>query len=415
MAELLINRVERNIKELKLDPDRKYGVAFSGGPDSVFLLHSLSHAGFKKLHLLYVNYHDSPSVDKEEKMVKAYAHIYKASINIASCRLTEGNFENEARIYRYNYFSKCTQEFGLSGVFVAHHQDDSILTYLMQKKRGGLVERYGIADRTIYKKTEILRPLLCVTKKEILGFLKFNNFPYYDDLTNNNLDRTRNELRIKVLPNIDREKILKEMEGDNAELAILNRKINPYLTGIVPYSFYYGLAEEERMYFLRSIKKPLIKDGIAYDKANIKLAYENLKKKNSTALCILKGGLNLYRNYEGFYFSAAVLPTSYSHKMHVPGIYEFDEVFIDMTKPTSYNIRLSMFPLTVRSVEKDDVFSTDIVNKSVFNFLKTQKVPKYLRETYPVISDKDGNIVYVPFYKDLKEDRIPMRIKNIIL
>lgn len=415
MAELLITRVERSIKDLKLDSSKKYGVAFSAGPDSVFLLHSLSHAGFKNLSILYVNYHDSSSVDKEEGLVKTYAKKYKARLNITDCHLTEGNFEKEARIYRYNYFSTCIKEFELAGIFVAHHEDDSILTYLMQKKRGGLVEHYGIASRTTYKKAEILRPLLCVTKEEILGFLKFNNMPYYDDMTNNNLNRTRNELRIKVLPTIDREKVLKEMEEDNRKLDLLNKKMSPYLTGVVPYSFYYSLNEEEKLYLLKSIKKPLIKQNILNDQANVNLAYENLKNENSTALCVLKGGLNLYRSYEGFYFSTAVLTTSYSHKMHVPGIYEFDEVFIDMTKPASYNIKLSMFPLTIRNVEKEDIFSTNIVNKSVFNFLKTQKVPNYLRDSYPVILDKDGNVVYVPFYEDLKKDRIPIKIKNIIL
>jgi bifunctional protein TilS/HprT len=422
MPELLLERVNNNFHRLGLDSKGFYAVAYSGGPDSTFLLYSLYQLGFRNIILIYINYHDSPTVDQEEKIVMENAKRF--SFKLIKCDLKKpltkenGNFENEARKLRYRVFALMQKKVHFESLLVAHQQDDHIITYLMQKSRGGLVSHWGIAEKTTIENVKIVRPLLPFTKEEIKGYLDFSKVPYYVDQTNGNMSHVRNWYRENILPSIDRQKTIEEIDTENIRLEGRLTAVKPALGIVTEYSYYYEIPESDRLFLLYSWVNEA-SEGMKIEPQKItaarNLAFENLKKRNSTDSVDLKCGVSLYRDYEGFYMAHTIEQIPFEHRLPNKTKYVFPEMLLDLSNPSLFNAKDEDFPLTIRSARPDDKFGTGIVNKSVADFLKKHKVPAYLRNFYPVILNKNGKIIFVPFYEDLKSGKLPLELKRYIL
>ena len=103
---------------------------------------------------------------------------------------------NEARINRYSLLTNYCRNNNILHLFVAHHKDDNLETFLYRKVSGsdfdGLL---SIKEISLINKINILRPLLEFTKEEILVFNKVNEIPFVKDPTNLNKKYTRPSIR----------------------------------------------------------------------------------------------------------------------------------------------------------------------------------------------------------------------------
>ena len=186
-----------------LDREAKHLVAVSGGADSVALLLVLRRLGYD-VEAAHCNFRlrDAES-DRDEQFVvqlckeqsvklhlihfdtKTYAEVHQVSIEMA------------ARELRYRYFEQLRQDIGAGMVCVAHHQDDAVETLLMNLVRGtGIHGLTGIRARNGH----VVRPLLCVSRADIVGYLDSIGQSYVTDSTNLVPDVVRNKLRLEVLP-----------------------------------------------------------------------------------------------------------------------------------------------------------------------------------------------------------------------
>ena len=80
---------------------------------------------------------------------------------------------------------------------------------------------------------------------------------------------------------------------------------------------------------------------------------------------------------------------------------------IDLSDLSKFNLKA--LPVTIRNAKKDDIIDTDLPTKNVYDFLKKQQVPAFLYPAYPVFL-VNNKIKCVPFYKDLKEHKIPLEL-----
>ena len=102
-----------------------------------------------------------------------------------------------ARDLRYRYFEQLRQDIGAGEVCVAHHQDDAVETLLLNLIRGtGIHGLTGIRPRNGH----VVRPLLCVSRMEIVSFLDTAGQDYVTDSSNLVPDVVRNKLRLQVIP-----------------------------------------------------------------------------------------------------------------------------------------------------------------------------------------------------------------------
>jgi len=423
MPKLLKALVESNFASLSINPDDRFAVAYSGGPDSTFLLECLYSMGFKDVLIIYINYHDTNRVDIEEKIVKETAarlkyELHNYDVNIKDIVVKNNlNFEDSARTIRYRIFREEYDKKPFDSLFVAHQKDDLIETYLMQKERKNLVNYWGIAPITYINGIKVVRPLLNITKEEIINYLNYSEIPFFDDYSNTNLMRKRNFIRAKKLPMLNKNKVVKEIMEENNKLLNQLKKLESMVSSLTKYSKYSQLSEDEKLRYLYMLIENACKNATSIKvlTAARNLAYQNLKKPNTSCQLHLFDDIYLYRNYGSFYIRKKIKTQPYFITAKKPGIINSKNFKIDLNHYEKFNLKPSDFPVTIRPYRTDDIFGTKIVGSSVKKFIKNNKVPKYLREIYPVIINKNGKIVCVPFFDDVKKKKVPLRFKSFKL
>jgi len=118
-------------------------LAVSGGPDSMFLLDKM-RLGRYNLVVAHVNYKKRENSDYDEKLVRNYCQKYSLPCEVYQFQGSEyssiSNFQDKARRIRYDFCQELAQKYQTKHIVVAHHLDDHLETYLLQKQRNSLVE-----------------------------------------------------------------------------------------------------------------------------------------------------------------------------------------------------------------------------------------------------------------------------------
>lgn len=180
-------------------------IAVSGGPDSVFLLHLIKKIE-KKLQLEIIVAHINHKLrgtesDKDEKFVQTLCKKLKVKLETATLpKITKGNIEELARNFRYNFFCKLQKQYQASHILTAHHADDNIETVIMNMSRGSFARGLKGMDFHGGVHRNVLRPLLHITKEDILKYLKKNRLTYRIDKSNTNEKYSRNFIRHNIVP-----------------------------------------------------------------------------------------------------------------------------------------------------------------------------------------------------------------------
>lgn len=209
-------------------------VALSGGADSVALLRVLLQLGYT-CEAAHCNFHlRGEESNRDEAFVRDLCQQLNIQLHVQHFDTTsyaEANgisIEMAARNLRYNWFEKLRQETGCQWIAVAHHQDDSIETFLLNLIRGtGIKGLQGIQPKNGY----VVRPLLCVNREEILDYLQHLGQPFVNDSTNQQHDYTRNKIRLDLLPLLEainpsiRETLLQTANHLNEVHLIYNKSV----------------------------------------------------------------------------------------------------------------------------------------------------------------------------------------------
>ena len=195
--------------ELKFDKTKTYILACSLGPDSMALFNMLLKQGYKFV-VCHVNYNTRKESNYEAKSLYEFCKKHNIEMYLKSVKHSQenGNFEAWAREVRYSFFKEIYYKFNADGVFVAHHQDDLLETYIMQKQRNMIIPFYGIESKTILMGMNIYRPLLGVTKDSLLTYCKVNDIPFSIDSTNLENIHTRNKIRHTIIEKLSDEERL---------------------------------------------------------------------------------------------------------------------------------------------------------------------------------------------------------------
>ena len=166
----------------KLSNEDTVIVACSGGPDSMCLL-DIVKSVTNNIIVACVNHNIRESSKEEFEYVKGFTN--KNNLKFEGLELTFNtlaNFECNARNKRYEFLNELLEKYHGKYILTAHHGDDLIETILMRLTRGSKLSGYiGIKKEN----NKYLRPLLYVTKKDIIEYLDNNQIKYFIDETNN--------------------------------------------------------------------------------------------------------------------------------------------------------------------------------------------------------------------------------------
>ena len=197
-------------------PDARYLIGVSGGRDSIALLHWVISLGYKDLTVCHLNHRlRGRSSAADARFVGKLAAKYQADFDTASadvCALAKKrkiSIETAAREARYAFFAETARRRNCGTIFVAHHADDLVETFLINLFRGagnaGLSAMREISKRRIDGiDLTIARPFLCVWRKEIDDYIGQHRLRFREDATNKNLNPLRNRIRHRIVPYLEK-------------------------------------------------------------------------------------------------------------------------------------------------------------------------------------------------------------------
>lgn len=412
-----------NMKELMINypKNQTYIIAVSGGPDSMALLNMLYKLGYH-LVICHVNYHKRKESNYEQEEIEKYSKERNIPLHVLDTKNMEceGNFQAWAREIRYQFFKKQYDAYKASGLFVAHHQDDLLETYLMQKKRHGIVSYYGIRRETQIFNMRVLRPLLDYKKGELLSYCVKNQLFYSIDSSNLEDHYTRNKIRhhvIKDMNDQERHQLIDEINKQNQELEEHYLKANELLAKDVKlvsdFEKLDELSQNIFLYLYITSFLPLISNKLSFSR--IMEIKKILSSTKPNVRILLLPNYYFIKSYDRFMISDCINKYDYEYIVDKPMYLETKEFIIDLTKDTSpLNIYSYSYPLKIRNVRKGDVVKIGNLKKKVNRILIDEKISLEERKKYPVVLDCNNNIVYLPLNRSEVQKKIAKKLKFVI-
>jgi tRNA(Ile)-lysidine synthase len=419
-------------------------VAVSGGPDSVallYLFHRYLHDVDCTLIVAHVNHKlRGEESDEEEHFVRNIASqlgciFVSREIDMKAWKEGgRGNMHEAARHARYHFLSELASREKAEYVATGHHLDDMAETLLMRLLRGtGLEGMRGIEAARPLGNATLIRPLLRIPKQALIAFCESEQLLWRVDSSNQSDLYTRNALRLRVLPEIDklfggyRESLARFSEIAGAEDDYLAMEANRAFAAIITTDqCIYSMSRENFMMLHLALQRRLIKlllnclcienhvyimrfDVFSAIEA-IRIAITDTQRPN--VVSYLSGNICMAREYDQIRFGSADFFASrhdasqrFSHLQGIIDMEEcsitadclsanvnelpFDEVWFDADKLAT--------PLHVRTRNEGDRLEPFGMSGSrkVKNILIDLKVPMHKRDRIPLIFDGEGRLLWI--------------------
>lgn len=385
---------------LYLNREKHYLLACSFGPDSMALFYLLLKNKLR-FDVAIVNYHLRNESNKEVEDLQDFCKTYEIKLHIFDCKkIPKTNIENECRKIRYSFFEELSNKYKYDAILVAHHQDDLLETYLLQKDRKILPKYYGINEETIINGCKIIRPLLSYTKDELLNIVTVNKIPYSIDKTNFDIEIKRNYFRhsiIKNLSNEERKNLLQEIQKANLELETITQKINSIKKDSV--EDLKALSSVELCYALNALFNELVEGKNLGFKQCEELS-KVIKSKKPNIITRIDSEYNFVKEYNHVSFQKRNKNVFYSYAIKQPTIIDNEYFFMDFTKGAeNRNVKDEDYPLTIRTIKKSDEILINGYVVKANRLMIDWKMPLSLRERWPAILSKEGKVIYIPRYQ----------------
>ena len=385
--------------KINLDKNKRYLLACSFGPDSMALFDLLIKNKYN-FEVAHVNY--GLRLEAADETLKLAQFCKEKGINLHIYKVEEGisrNIEEKCREIRYDFFKKIIEKHRLDALLVAHNQDDNIETFFLQKNRHNIVEKYGLEETTFIKNCIVIRPLLVVSKADLLKYCDANGVPYAIDSSNLSDKFLRNKIRHNVVAKMDlnaRQVAVEEIKNMNLKLLESNNHIKAGNRKKVKDLLKY--TDEELAYHFTVACRTFV-PGFELSLKQIK-EFRNVLMSDKPNITIkLKKGLFFVKFYDLAEIKMLPKETNYAFILNEPCKFDCEYFVLDFTKDTSdRNVTLDDYPITIRNALKEDKVKVKDYYVSMRRQFINWKMPSDLRGKWPVIVNKDGEIIYVPRY-----------------
>lgn len=377
--------------------NKKWLLAVSGGADSMALL-DLCRRAKMPIIVAHMNYQKRDSAKRDMEGVKAYCAKYDI---LCIVRMQEkpcvGNFQAFARVERYRFFNELITQYQLDGVLVAHHLDDHLETYIMQKERHATPLFYGIQEEIELFQCHVVRPLLVYTKEELEGYCLDHGVPYFVDESNLSDDYTRNKIRHHILAHMssdEKKQVLFEIQEKNNEKEEIQKQVDTFLMHWDKDCK--SLLKLSKHVYLQVMQTWLYRICGQYcSEKEWMTIHKSLFAKKHWSRSIIEG-YTLYYAYDKLSLEHDTPPYAYIYDTLT---YVKTPYFTCANKGRSVEaVTLSEkdFPITIRNVEKHDSIEMRFGTKKIHRWFIDRKIPLHERKSWPVVCNRDGKIILVP-------------------
>jgi tRNA(Ile)-lysidine synthase len=197
--------------------NQMYLIGVSGGRDSVTLLHHLVDLGYQQLIVCHLDHQlrgrtsraDARFVERLAARLHCEFEVDRTDV-AALARTSKQSMETAGRMARYEFFARVARRHRCHTLFLGHHADDLVETFLMNLFRGagpvGFSGMREITSRLVSgKELKIVRPLLGIWREEIDAYVKAHRIKFREDVTNETLGPVRNRVRRRLIPYIEKQ------------------------------------------------------------------------------------------------------------------------------------------------------------------------------------------------------------------
>ncbi|MGB3633926.1 MAG: tRNA lysidine(34) synthetase TilS [Rubrobacteraceae bacterium] len=427
--------MRKTVERFGMDLSRPL-VMVSGGPDSVALLQVLVELEAEPtvVHLDHGLRGEESREDAE--FVENLCRSLEVPCEVCCLELEgERNFQERARIERYRVAEEVADWLGLVSIVTGHIADDVAETVLMNLARGtGLRGLTGIPP----VRGRFMRPLIEVTRTEVLEYLARLQQPYRTDPTNLTGKYARNRVRQEVLPVLED---LYNGAGKNmARAADLLREDLNALKSIAGQTIHlrkneiFLLADEllalpyaVRRYAVRRAYSELLPGTPGLEKAHVESALGLLKKGEGTRTLDLPGGVRVAGRTTGelaFYHALAAEQESVEVEK---GLVVFGGWEIEVQEDVEFDagdagraevayLDAALGPYRVRIPREGDIIRPLGLggSKKVLRAMMDRGVPKDLRRHSPVVVDTRGVVAWIPCGELSEEHKVGGETEKIL-
>ena len=426
-----------------LNEDDIVVVGTSGGPDSMCLMDILLKFREKtniSIVCAAVNHKLRKESDDEVAYLKEFSKKNKIIFeDMVITNYGDDNFHNEARNIRYNFFEGLIKKYNAKYLMTAHHGDDLMETILMRIVRGSTLSGYSGFSRIVTKDGyNLVRPLITVTKDEILDYNKKNDVVYFIDKSNYSSKYTRNRYRKEVLPFFKKEDknvhlkflkysnmldsydeyINKQAEKEFNKLLIDDKYINiekfKKLDDLLQYKIITNMLKsyyQDDLILITDVHTDLIKSLIYSNKANTSLYLPNFVKA--------------IKSYDKFYFEPETKDINgyeielidYANLPNGKNIKVIEQTDENNNFICRLNKEDIVLPLHVRTRKVGDKMYVKGLggSKKIKDIFIDSKIEASKRDLWPVVVDSADKVVWLPGIKKSKFDVPKSKNCDIIL
>lgn len=415
-----------------LQAESKVLVALSGGADSVALLYSLRELGVKKLYAAHLHHGiRAEEADRDCEFCKDLCQGLNVPLNVERCdvpavaREKRISVELAARQLRYDFLRKTLERLGADMIALGHHRGDQAETVLMHLLRGsGLKGLCGMQ----YRSGDCIRPLLGVSKADIVGYLEGLGQSYCSDSTNDELDATRNRVRLQLMPLLS--ELNPNIEGTLCSMAEVLSEDEQLLSAMAQQADTRcknkrrELLQLPKPILTRVLKKRLFAEQDTVERRDIEQLIGLLKAQNGTVIS-LRDGKNAWVDETQLHLGVLKEQADYSflHKIGTAvttpcGTIRSETVeqaIIPCRGNEAYmDLECVKGSITVRSRRDADRFTPLGLagSKLLSDYLTDRKVPRFNRDM-PLVCDDEG-IIYVAGHTIDKRVRVTKDTKQVL-
>ncbi len=471
----MMNKVRRTIEKHGLLHKRdRVLVAVSGGPDSVALLKILNRLSAQDYDLTLAVAHLNHGLrgvesDQEEIFVRRLCESLKIPLFTRKAdigealRRNKGSLEETCRRERYAFFDEVRSREGMNRVALGHHLDDQAETVLMRLLRGSGPE--GLRGMTPMRDHVYIRPLIEVTRKEILAFLEREGAAFVEDSSNERDICLRNRIRRRLLPelvegynprlveNLGRMAEIIRMEDDYIQKVVEDMLNRWNVTGLdeilnIPIDELRLMHEALRQRIVKAIllRRSPLKSGIGY--RHVKAVMKIINGENPGAVLDMPFNVRVRREYSALCFemragssrAASEMDTkrlddniggnTYSYNVEVPGEIDIPERggtmsfrYVERSQVAVGSDRVVFvdpdriyLPMKVRNWmpgDRIDPLGMKGKRKKVQDVFMDEKVPRLKRAKIPLLVDGES-VIWIPGLRLSERVRVTNRTWRVL-